>query len=141
MRYLYAWGRHTSALGCAGFMNRRATPFFLSGYDGAAHDYKIYHQNNRWRFLIGVTERTSIAESELCWTPTVAWWFSETWDSGDALGGSLGDKLRTQLTNYATAETGGFTFTAFSGACTFNWSAPYHCSRINGTTFDVWTDR
>lgn len=139
--WYYAWGRDASATGCAGFSHRNSSPQTLSGYDGAAHDFKVYHQNNAWRFFIGSTQVTSVSEASMCWTPTNATWFEETWDPGDALGGSLADKLGTNLANYANAENGGFFWASFPSTCKYNPAAPRHCVRVNSTSFNVWTDR
>lgn len=140
-KWYYAWGRDPSAPGCTGYSYRAAAPQTINGIDGATHDYKIYHQTNQWRFFIGASQKYAISESELCWTPTNAVWFEETWDNGDALGGSAGNHLTTALANYANAENGGFFWTNFTGACTYPQGAPRHCSRVDATTFDVWTDR
>ncbi len=142
MRIFYAWGYDQSAPGCQGSSSHRVPyPIFLSGYNGAAHNYKIYHQSNQYRFFVDATQKTFVAESNVCWTPTRAWWFSETWDNGDALGGSVGDPLSTTLTNYANAENGGFFWTSLAGSCRFNPAAPYHCVVTTGTSFNVWTER
>ena len=141
MRYLWAWGRDPSAPGCSGWSHIDATPNSLSGYDGAAHDYKVYHKDDRYRFYVGTTEKTSIPESWICWTPTRAWWFSETWDGGDALGGSLSNHLRTISTNYANAEDGGFFWTGLAAPCKWPGGGIYHCTVVSATQVDTWTDR
>jgi hypothetical protein len=146
MRYLWAWGRNPSAPGCSGKSLRLPVPSSLSGYDGVAHDYKVYHKNNAWRVYVGVTEKTSVSESEICWTPNVAEWFSETWDAGDALGGSVGNKLVTNSTNYANAENGGFFWTSFGGpypneSCSFEPGGVRKCQITGGQKFQTWTDR
>ena len=141
MTYFYAWGRDASAPGCTGVSHRIASPIRLTGYDGAAHDYKVYHQSNQYRFLVGSTQKTYVPEGDVCWMPNRAWWFSETWDDGDALGGSAGNHLTTALTNYANLEDGGFFWTNLSGSCRFNPAAPYHCQIASTTSFDTWTER
>jgi hypothetical protein len=94
-------GTRPFGAGLSGWSHISATPQVIGSWDGAAHDFKVYHKDNRYRFYIGNTEHASIPESDICWTPTRAWWFSETWDNGDALGGSVGNKLFTSSTNYA----------------------------------------
>jgi hypothetical protein len=146
MRWGWAWGRDAASPGCAGFSNRLPTLTAIMGYDGAAHDYKVYHKTNRWRVYVGVNEKASVSEAEICWTPNVAEWFSETWDPGDALGGTVGNKLRTASTNYANAEDGGFFWTSFPGpfpneACSQEPGGVYKCRIANATAFDAWTDR
>jgi hypothetical protein len=146
MRYLWAWGRNPAAPGCQGKSLRIPSPSSLSGYDGAAHDYKVYHHTNAWRVYVGNSELTSVSESEICWTPNSAAWFSEAWDSGDALGGSVGDKLHTVSTNYANAEDGGFFWTSFPGpfpneTCSSESGGVRKCQILSATSFWTWTDR
>lgn len=146
MRYLWAYGRNPNAPGCSGKSLRIPAPSSLSGYDGAAHDYKVYHKNNAWRVYVGNTEKTSVSESEVCWTPAEAVWFSETWDTGDALGGSVGNKLVTNSTNYANAENGGFFWTNFPGpfpneACSAEPGGVRKCQITGAQKFQTWTDR
>lgn len=143
MEFYWAWGIDPEAPGCSGWARQIPQPLRIAGRDGAAHDYKIYHKDNRWRFYVGVNEKRSLPEGDICWTPTIAWWFSESWDDGDALGGSVGNKLRTKLTNYANVENGQFFWTSFNAAnaCSFPQGAPRFCDVIDGTTFDTWTNR
>lgn len=145
MFYARGWGRTSSTPGCSGKTDvfPTMTPVSLS-WNGAARDYKVYHQNNAWRMFIGTNEVYNVAESEICWTPGVASWFGESWDIGDAIGGSVGDHLRVTSTNTTAAENGGFTFTGFNAAAACSYgivSGPFFCDIINGTTLDVWTDR
>lgn len=145
MFYARGWGRSSSTPGCAGKTDvfPTMTPVSLT-WNGAARDYKVYHQTNQWRMFIGTTMVFSVAESEICWAPGLASWFGESWDTGDAIGGSVGDHLRISSTNTASVENGGFTFTGFNAAaaCTYGVvSGPYFCDLINGTTLDIWTNR
>lgn len=143
MRNYWAWGRDSSAPGCAGFASRGPEPELVSNWSGAAADYKVYHKTDRWRFYIGLTEVKSIPEGSICWTATDASWFGESWDVGDAIGGTVANKFRISLTNYANAENGGFFWTAFNAAanCNISVGAPYLCDIVNGTTIDIWTNR
>lgn len=143
MRNYWAWGRDRSAPGCSTFVSRGPEPELVSNWNGAAANYKVYHKTDRWRFYIGATEVKSIPEASICWTPTDASWFGESWDVGDAIGGTAANKFRISSTNYANAENGGFFWTAFDAApdCNISVGAPYLCDIVNGTTIDIWTNR
>ncbi len=141
MRYLWAWGRDSTAPGCAGWSHIDPVPNSVGTWDGAAHDFKVYHQNNYYRFFIGANQVASVAERSICWTPTRAQWFSETWDDGDALGGSAGNPLVTSSTNYANAENGGFFWTSLSAPCRFPGDSLRHCSIVSPTSLKTWTER
>lgn len=143
MRNYWAWGRDSSAPGCSGFASRGPEPELVSNWSGAAADYKVYHKTDRWRFYIGPTEVNSIPEGSICWTATVASWFGESWDVGDAIGGTAANKFRISSTNYANAENGAFAWTTFNAAaaCNISVGAPYLCDIVNATTIDVWTNR
>jgi hypothetical protein len=143
MRNYWAWGRDSSAPGCSGFASRGPEPELVSNWSGAAADYKVYHKTDRWRFYIGLTEVKSISEASICWTATAASWFGESWDVGDAIGGTAANKFRISSTNYANAENGGFFWTGFNSAaaCNINSGAPYFCDIVNATTIDIWTNR
>jgi len=141
MRYLWAWGRDSTAPGCAGWSHIDPVPNSVGTWDGAAHDFKVYHQNNAYRFFIGASQVASVPESMVCWTPTRAQWFSETWDDGDAVGGSAGNPLVTSSTNYANAENGGFFWTSLSAPCRFAGDTIRHCSIVSSTSLKTWTER
>lgn len=147
MGYFRGWGRTGKTSGpCAGFSDVAPTtiPTFVVGWNGGPRDFKVYHLNNAWRMFVGTTQVYSVAESSICWTPVKASWFGESWDIGDAIGGTLGDHLRITETNTASAEGGGFTYTSLNpnAACNYGTvSGPFFCDIINGTTLDIWTNR
>lgn len=145
-KYLWAWGRDSSGdPGCSGYSDVAPTPSSTTlAWDGLAHDYKVYHKTNYWRFYVGNTQVYAIPESAICWTPTAAVWFGENWDSGDAIGGYAGSHS-THFTmssmNYANSEDGGFFWTNLSGVCNYGDPAPYYCSIYSTTAIDLWTSR
>jgi hypothetical protein len=145
MFYARGWGRTHTTSGCTGLSDvfPTMTPVSLS-WNGAARDYKVYHLNNRWRMFVGTNEVFSVAEASICWTPGLASWFGESWDIGDAIGGSAGNHLRVSSTNTAACENCGFVFTGFNaaGACNYGVvNGPFFCDIVNGTTLDIWTNR
>lgn len=145
MFYARGWGRTSTTPGCEGLSDvfPTMTPVSLS-WNGAARDYKVYHLNNRWRMFIGTNEVYSVAESSICWNPGLASWFGESWDIGDATGGSAANHLRITATNTASSENGGFSYTGFnpSAACNYGIvSGPFFCDIVGATTLDIWTNR
>lgn len=83
--------------------------------------------------------RTTIQSA---WPSVVnATWFEESWDSGDALGGSSGDHLVTAQANYQNTKNGPFYWATFVSPCTFNPASPRHCVYATATSFHVWTAR
>ena len=144
MRFEVGYGRSTSTYGCAGYSNRDPMILNLQAYDNAQHDYKVYHQTNYWRLFVDSTQKYSVAESEICWTPGKSEWFGETWDKGDQMGGTSSNHLKIESMNYANAENGGFYWTSFnpSQACNSSASGPsaYQCDIVSATRVDVWTN-
>jgi hypothetical protein len=145
MFYVRGWGRQHTTPGCSGFSDVAPVTIPVSlSWNGAARDYKVYHLNNRWRMFVGLNEVYSVAEASICWYPGLASWFGESWDIGDAIGGSLGNHLRVTETNRTSCENCGFVYTSFNASAACNYgtvSGPFFCDIINGTTLDVWTNR
>jgi hypothetical protein len=145
MFYARGWGRTHTTPGCSGSSDVFPSVARVSlSWNGAARDYKVYHLNNRWRMFIGTNEVYSVPEASICWSPGLASWFGESWDIGDAIGGSAGNHLRITETNTAATENGGFTYTGFNASAACNYgivSGPFFCDIVNGTTLDIWTNR
>jgi hypothetical protein len=143
MEYYWTWGIDPEAPGCTGWARTLPTPFQANGWDGASHEYKVYHQSNAWKFYAGSTLLRTQPEADICWTPTIAWWFNESWDNGDALGGTSANHLRTSYMRYANTENGAFSYTGFSPSanCTFNPGSGRFCDIVSSTSYDAWTNR
>ena len=146
MFYARGWGRRGTTSGsCAGFSDVLPTMVDTSlAWNGAARTYKVYHQNNAWRMLVDSNQVYSVGEASICWSPGLASWFGESWDIGDAIGGTAADHLRITTLNTASAENGNFTLTGLNPSAVCNYgivSGPFFCDIINATTIDVWTNR
>jgi hypothetical protein len=144
MHYYSGWGRTSTTPGCSGFSSRAPLVTNEGTYAVAAHDFKVYHQVNEWRFFVGGTNVGSVGEASICWTPKLAVWFSETWDFGDQIGGTAANKFSVASTNYANAEGGGFVFTSFNAANACNYGgagAPFFCDLTGARSYDTWTNR
>lgn len=113
-------------------------------YASAAHDFKVYHRANEWRFFVDTTKVGWVGEASICWTPKLAVWFSETWDFGDQIGGTVANKFGVTSTYYANTEGGGFFWTNFNAANACNYGgagAPFFCDVTGTRSYDTWTDR
>jgi hypothetical protein len=144
MRYYSGWGRTSTTPNCGTFSNRAPTATDEGAYVAAAHDFKVYHQNNSWRFFVGLAEVGSVGEASICWTPKVAVWFGESWDFGDQIGGTLADKMSVTSMNTANVENGGFTFTNLNAANACNYGgagAPFFCDITGARSYDTWSNR
>jgi len=145
MFYARGWGRQHTTPGCSGLSDVAPTTIPVSlAWNGASRDYKVYHLNNRWRMFVGLTEVYSVPEASICWYPGVASWFGESWDIGDAIGGSVGNHLRVTETNTTSCENCGFVYTNFNASAACNYgvvSGPYFCDLIDTRTLDIWTNR
>jgi len=143
MQFFTGWGRSSTTAGCSGFSNVDPFATGAGSYDNAQHDYKVYHQSNVWKLLVGPTLKKSISESSICWTPGRSTWFAETWDSGDQIGGTAASHLPVTSMNYANAEDGGFLWTSLTAgqACNYSNAAPavYQCNIPGATQIGLWT--
>lgn len=140
MRVYWAYGRRKSSPGCSAYSDRGPTPTKIQQSDGLSHSYKVWHATNYWRVYLAGVQKASVAEAEICWTPSGAQWFGESWDAGDAIGGTSANKFRFSSAQYANSEGGAFTNTSFS-SCNINSGSIYKCSVVSGTSFDIWTSR
>ena len=144
MQYIVGYGRTHTTPGCSGAQDKAPLALSKGTYVFAQHDYKVYHQNNLWRYFVDNTQVYSTTEAAICWTPATALWFDETWDAGDQLGGTQAVHLTVQTTNYANAENGGFFLTNFNAAQACNWQngvapAAYQCDIIDTDAITMWT--
>ena len=142
MRIYWAWGRDSDTAGCAGFSDRAPTATLIQQDDGQAHVHKVFHTSNAWRVYLDGVQKASVGEASICWTPTSASWFGESFDAGDAIGGTSADHFRFTSTYYASSENGAFVATSLVDPCNYaGTNPPYYCDVINSTTFDIWTSR
>lgn len=143
MRVYWAWGRTSSSPGCSGYSSRGPTIDYIQMHDGHSHTYKVWHSANKWRVYIDGVEKKWVDESEICWTPTSASFFGESFDYGDSIGGESTNHYTFSGAKYANAEGGAFSSTSFASPCNYGAGAPviYKCSVTSGTSFDIWTSR
>lgn len=143
MRIYSGWGRDSRTPGCNGEQDRFPAVEDQADWVQATHDYKIYHQNNWWRYTVDGVEYHATPEDSVCWTPRVAVWFGESIDYGDQIGGTTADKLDVTLTRYATIENGTMYATSFNAAdfCNYGNGAPFYCDIVGTRALKIWTNR
>lgn len=144
MHYYYATGLSNSTPGCSGFQSSPPVSFEVGTWTAAAHQYRIEHVNNQWKFWVDTSNKAVLAEAALCWTPRSSVWFGESFDYGDQIGGTLTNKLSITNAAYMTTENGAWFATAFNAANPCNYQASFdvfHCDVTGARSFDIWTDR
>ena len=88
---------------------------------------------------------TTIGIGNFCWTSNGAEWKAETWDKGDQMGGTTGDSQNFTNAIYQRTTNGVWISPSFT-TCAIRTKPvgvinDYLCTRINGQSVNVWTDR
>ena len=140
-RLFYAWGRNSSYGGCPTVL-----PFPVSlgaGHDRAApsgtNTYSVVRTTSQIQFKLNTTTQTTIGSANICWTSAAALYYGETYDSGDQLGGTVGDHQSLTNAIYERTVSGPWLSPSFTNCGSS--SASYLCTRVNGQAIDLWTDR
>lgn len=91
--------------------------------------------------MIAGSEHDDLPLGSICWTPTRAVWFGESWDSGDAIGGSAGNHVKLTSAHYEATVGGTWSSPSFNpGAnCPLITLPKYKCVAQNGQAIDFWT--
>lgn len=142
MHYLTAWGRTSSTPGCSGFSNRAPANNFVGYWTSGSHTLTVRHTGNYWYHHVDGVQKSSVSEASICWTPRRALWFGESWDLGDAIGGSSTNKFTISSLMYTNTEGGAWNNTAFSASSTCNYQdgpAPFNCEVAGAQSISVWT--
>lgn len=143
MQYYWGWGRSPSAAGCAGKSNIEPYTNRISGWSSGPKTLTVVHRNNQWELQISGVVKKTVPESDICWTPGMAVFFGEAWDSGDAIGGTSADPFSFTQAKYTGVENGGWFSTSWgaNSICNYeDWGGnPYDCDHPSSTTVNVWT--
>jgi hypothetical protein len=143
MQYYYAWGRDDSAPGCSAYDDVWPTVSRIGGWTSGEHTLAIRHDNNWYEYRIDGVVQYKTTEANICWTPDRAVWFGESWDWGDAIGGTAGDPFAFTDMAYQNTENGPFYDTSFSPTAYCNWidnnGNPYDCGISGAQTVNIWT--
>jgi len=137
-----AWGRSHTVSGCAGFMDVKPVPAFLGDFPGGTWPYTVVRTSQQWKVQInGVTQQT-IPLSSICWSKRRADWLGESWDIGDAIGGSSSDKFRVSSAIYEGSVGGVWTSESWTlgNTCNnMNLDPRWKCNVVSGSALDLWT--
>ena len=121
-------------------MDRAPTPNKEGTVPATSATYTVVRSATTVSFKVNGTTLESIAASNICWTSTAAGFYGEVFDSGDQLGGSVGDTQRFTNALYE-GFVGGQWFSAnLSAPCTLQ-QPPFACRVLSAGSAEIWTDR
>lgn len=135
----YAWGRHSSAPGCAGFASKVPTPSWLGTWSVGGR-YSVVEQANG-TFVLTTPNGTTISIiNSICWTNDSVATFGENWDWGDPIGGNTNNPFDISNRQFRT-EPGG-AWMALPTKCNGGNAPnpPFKCAAANGV-LSLWTAR
>lgn len=144
-RLFYAWGRDQNSPGCGAFQNVPPAIRSLGAAPSGTNTYTVRRTTTEIQFLLNGATKTTIGVGNICWTGDGAEWKGETWDKGDQMGGTVGDKQNFTNALYQRSVNGSWLSPSFS-TCSVISVPPgvvnsYDCTRVNGQAVNVWTDR
>lgn len=141
-RTFTAWGRDHGAPGCAQtqLLSRAPVPVKEGNVPATSAKYTVVKSAATVQFKVNGTTVESIAASEICWIAAGPSYYGEVFDSGDQLGGTVGDTLRFTNALYEPSVGGAWSSPGFTAPCSTQ-DAPYNCRRLAGNSIEIWTDR
>ena len=144
-RLFYSWGRDQSSPGCGTFQEVPPAARNLGAAPSGVNTYTVRRTTTEVQFLLNGTPKATIGIGNICWTGDGAEWKAETWDKGDQMGGTPGDRQDFTNALYQRTVNGQWLSPSFSTCAVttvpFGVINSYLCARINGQAVDVWTDR
>jgi hypothetical protein len=139
MKYFWAWGRDRAAPGCSNFLDRKPIATDLGGWSGTTQLYMISKVGSNWNVYRSDVIRGQVATSSICWSKNRVDWLGESWDHGDAVGGSSGNKYYMNAARVQTVTGGTWANPNFSGTwCTVS-SSPRFCEIALSDQVNIWT--
>ena len=138
--HIWAWGRGS----CGGFIPKLPTIVNLGPAPAVSETYIVQHNPLSWAGYLNGSLMAEVDNTEICWAPTSAQWFAETWDAGDALGGSAEDHYRFSNMAVQPTQGGGYQSLSLNPGPNCNIREPeamYHCDILTTNSFESWTAR
>lgn len=137
----YAWGRHNSQPGCSGFSNVEPLGTRVGGLPSGTWFFEVLRTSSAWKFSINGVVVESLPASTICWTRKRASWVGESWDTGDAIGGSAANPFALLGALYEPSVAGQWLSPSWSlgDMCNVSSAAKYKCNATNGQAFNLWT--
>ena len=110
---------------------------------GTTATYTTVRTASQWQFKQNGSVIGTVGLSSICWTPKRALWAGESWDRGDAIGGSSSNHVVVSSALYE-ATVGGIwgspMFTIGTSGCTLSPTlARYKCNATSGQAVEFWT--
>lgn len=136
----WAWGRDPTAPGCAGTSNAIPFPRRISAWSSGTDEFIVARASGQWKIYVDGTLEEQVSEASICWNKLRATWSGERWDSGDAIGGSTGNKFALTGAAYQKVAAGGWFSPAFGGGACEIRTAIFDCSEPTGTSLSLWAD-
>ena len=143
MHDLWSYGLDSSAPGCAGWQTVVPTPHFEFSYSGgwtyvvkqtAVHTFDLYACSGAFEVVL-----------DECWTNQYATTFNESWDYGDALGGSSSNLFDYTVMQFQTSLNGAWI--PLSSSCNVRLKengtleSVFYCGPAGQSAISTWTNR
>jgi hypothetical protein len=137
----WSWGRTQNMSGC-GNVNSVAPHVHLIANGQGTDQFIVARDGVSWEVFLNGFLEASVAQASVCWTKVRATWTGESWDAGDAIGGSAGNKYAVTSAAYQTTVAGAWLNPGFvAGAnCPFR-SNKYECVSPTNNSLSFWTDQ
>lgn len=136
MRDVYSWGQDN----CPG-PNVAPTPHFLSTFSGGSL-FSAYYLNGAYHLTTDEGVHVDVGNGQVCWLPGDATVFNETWDFGDALGGSSANQFAFSSLAFQVAEGGAWQWLSPTICNVTDPNAAFHCLGFGSAhRIETWTDR
>jgi hypothetical protein len=121
-------------------MDRGPAPIKGGSVPLTSATYTVVRSSTTVSMKVNGSTLESIAASNICWTSTGAAYYGEVYDTGDQMGGSVGDTQRFTSAIYE-GTIGGPWFSASLSAPCADVHTPYDCRVLSGNSLEIWTDR
>jgi hypothetical protein len=140
----WAWGRHPDGPGCTGFSEVPPIAQSVGTWSAGTDDFIVARSGGFFKVYVDGVFQNQVAEGSICWAKKRALWAGETWDRGDAMGGSAGNKFALTGAFYQTTIGGNWLNPGFGiGAqCVNNPDVepPYFCVTPSTNSLSIWAD-
>jgi hypothetical protein len=144
-RDFYAWGRDGATPGCSGFSTLEPTGHWYSVFS-ADNDYSVEEDASGLFTLRSLNATTFIGTNLICWTNQYVTVSAESWDYGDAIGGTVANHLVFSLERFKT--TPNEAWRVLPSLCSPGYKGPsqpptgiFHCDVVNSNSLHMYTSR
>jgi len=137
----WAWGRTQGASGCSSGVNTVPPRVqYISTWTSGSDSFIVARDGIDWEVFVGGVLEASVPQASVCWTKQAALWAGESFNPGDAIGGSAANNYALTSAFYQTAVAGSWLSPAFAaGSNCVVQSAKYRCVTPGATSAIFWT--